>query len=242
LRTAFTVEVAETASSIIFKFAKLLQSQEDSVSLEAAECAGKEMIACAKEGIFWTRIDFNVVIGRKPVYFSKTIHLPLNAKDVSDERRAEHDSGHLSKAKNDQSVSKSDESYAVREVGSGLATANIKSSEMEILTNPVLGNTCPGTTEKVAEEAMHSKKEVVQQAKNLLPHEMATSRPPSQPKKSVLYKMNAAAPSYQPRKLLPHEMEGAAPTQQEKKLLPHERVLRSNLAVQPPRRLLPHER
>jgi hypothetical protein len=240
LRTALTVELAEAASSIILKFAKLLQSEDESVSLADAENTGKEMVACAKEEIFWTRLDFNVVIGQKPVYFTKTILLPKVLESDTSEEKLRDVTENLPKVQLYDTVDKNNETYAVREVEKELAKTSILETPEAVIPTVINGNSLPPVVvENVSRQETDSKDPPKIGEKKVAFDVMEVKKPQAEQKKPLSGGMSVAAPAFQARKPLPHEMTSSTLTQQQKKPLPQQ--VTSTTPAQPQKKPLPHE-
>ncbi|EPE35888.1 S-adenosyl-L-methionine-dependent methyltransferase [Glarea lozoyensis ATCC 20868] len=231
LRTAITVELAKAASSIFQSLAKLLEGGEDAPPAEAVEQAGREMIACAEEGIFWTRIDFNVVIGQKAVYFTKTIILPQVLEDSLGEQKTGDDSVKLPEILVGLSIDGKDGKNSAGEVEEKLHEEKLGIVEPNQSAKPVEITASQVSVESAAEKPLNQKKEIDRKNVKSLPSEIDSRILSPQPKKPT---MNAAAPPFQQSRLLPHEIARMSATPSP----PHQRV-GGNI---PPRRFLPHER
>jgi hypothetical protein len=233
----------------------LLNSEDDSISIEDAENAGREMVACAKEGVYWTRVDFNVVVGKKPVYFTKTIVLPQVLENDTNEQKLLDDLYNLPEVEHYNTAGPNNQTYAVKNVGGGLAKVNVLSLAIpkEVIPAVIDGvSLSPVADENIQSQETYFEEKIVAQdlepkatpaeQKKLAPHDMEVQTPGTEPKKPLLRAMNAAAPSFEQRQPLPHEITSTATsTQQPKKLLPHE-VSTTDTTTLQTRKLLPHER
>jgi hypothetical protein len=226
LKTSITVGLAEASSSIFLQFAKLLEGQEESVSVETVKRIGAEMVACAKEGIYWSRIDFNVVIGRKPVYYRTTIRMPHDMEIVASNPEVQQGTEYVTKVKPRPVEQLNVYAFQGECMNNKALTISgkVEKDGKVITRDSIIGNTAPAQVENI-EKAIKYRDEPTYEVKMPLPHEVSLNMAS---KKLMPHEMAAAAALNRQKKPLPHETTFLQPTRQEivKKLLPHEKLAR----------------
>jgi hypothetical protein len=151
------------------------------------------MIDCAKEGIFWTRVDYNVVIGQKAVYYTKTIILPQIPEVALGEQRNWDDSVKLPEILVSLSIDGKDGKNPAEEVEDKLHEEKLEIVVPNQSANLVDIATSQVSVELAGEQTLDQKKELAQKNVNSLRHEINSKIVSPQPKKPS---MNAAAPPF----------------------------------------------